>query len=84
SKHYLRRAIKRKYIIKTKVRKMTKRHQEFCKKAEALGYEVREYNGRNFHTGYGIVVDNVMDIIADLGMKGLMWDNMGLQFILYI
>ncbi|MGL4562010.1 MAG: hypothetical protein ACRCV0_06975 [Brevinema sp.] len=44
---------------------MTKRHQEFCKKAEALGYEVRAYNGRNFHKGYGIVVD--------LGMKGLLW-----------
>ncbi|MGL4387980.1 MAG: hypothetical protein ACRCTJ_01125 [Brevinema sp.] len=63
---------------------MTKRHQEFCKKAEALGYEVQEYNGRNFHKGYGIVVDNVMDTIVDLGIKGLMWDNMGIQFIVYV
>ena len=63
---------------------MTPRQIEFCKKAETLGYEVQEYNGRNFHRGYGIVVDNVMNAVADLGMKGLLWDNMGLQFILYV
>ena len=63
---------------------MTPKQKEFCEKAENLGYEVREYNGRNFHKGYGIVVENVMNAVAELGMKGLLWDNMGLQFILYI
>lgn len=63
---------------------MTDRHKEFCRKARKLGYEPQEYSGRNFHRGYGIVVDNVMDTIADLGMKGVMWDNMGLQFIVYV
>lgn len=70
--------------------KMTARQKEFCKKvgtpfrAEKLGYTAQEYNGRNFHRGYGIVVDNVMDATAGLGMKGLLWDNMGLQYILYV
>ncbi|MGL5956810.1 MAG: hypothetical protein ACRC0X_09495 [Brevinema sp.] len=60
---------------------MTVREKEFCNKAKKLGYEVQKYHGRNFHRSYGIIVDNVMDTIAELGMKGLKWDNMGLRFI---
>ncbi len=64
--------------------KMTKRQREFCEKAEELGYEVREYHGRNRHKGYGIIVDNAMNAAAELGIKNLLWDNMGLKFIVYV
>lgn len=64
--------------------KITPRQQEFIEKSINLGYEPIEYHGRNFHRGYGIVVDNINDVIAELGMKGLRSDNMGLQYIVYI
>ena len=58
---------------------------KFTEKAESLGYEVEGYSGRCM---YGrecpsITVDDVHDTIAEIGMKGLKSDNMGLSYIVY-
>ena len=65
--------------------KLKAREVKFVKKAEALGYEVRVYSGRSM---YGrecpsVTVNNPNDFIAEIGMKGLKIDNMGLSYIVY-
>ena len=61
------------------------KEEEFRKKAEKLGYKVQEYSGRGMFgiECPGVVVDNPMDFIAEMGLKGLKIDNMGLQYIVY-
>lgn len=61
------------------------KEEEFRKKAEELGYEVREYSGRGMFGREcpGVVVDNPLNFVAEIGMKGLKIDNMGLQYIVY-
>ncbi len=61
------------------------REKEFTEKAIELGYEVNPYSGRCM---YGeecpsVVVDNPNDFIAEMGMKGLKVDNMGLKYVVY-
>lgn len=61
------------------------KEKEFKRKAEKLGYEVRSYSGRGM---FGIecpsvTVDNYLNFIAEIGMKGLKIDNMGLQWVVY-
>lgn len=57
----------------------------FTEKAQELGYEVKLYSGRGM---YGrecpsVVVSNPNDFIAEMGIKGLKVDNMGLDFVVY-
>lgn len=57
----------------------------FRRKAKKLGYEVKLYSGRGM---YGrecpsVTVDNYLDFIAEIGIKGLKVDNMGLQYVVY-
>lgn len=59
--------------------------EKFRKKAEKLGYKVQDYSGR-FMFGRkcpSVTVDNPMDFIAEIGLKGLKVDNMGFQYIVY-
>lgn len=61
------------------------REKEFTETAIELGYEVNPYSGRFM---YGeecpsVVVDNPNDFIAEMGMKGLKIDNMGLDYVVY-
>lgn len=62
-----------------------KKEKEFRIKAESLGYEVIEYSGRGMFGVKcpGVVVSNPMDFIAEMGIKGLKTDNMGLDYIVY-
>jgi hypothetical protein len=64
---------------------MTARDKKFKEKAESLGYKVREYSGRNMfgRVCLGATVDNPNDFIAEMGMKGLKVDQMGLSYIVY-
>lgn len=62
------------------------KEEEFKNKAEELGYEVREdYSGRGMFGRKcpAVVVDNYLDFIAEIGIKGLKVDNMGLQWVVY-
>ena len=64
---------------------ISKKEKIFTEKAEELGYEVKMYSGRGM---FGmecpsVTVCNVNDFIAEMGMKGLKWDNMGLDFVVY-
>ena len=45
----------------------------FRRKAEQLGYEVRDYSGRGMFGREcpSVTVDNPYDFIAEIGMKGL-------------
>ena len=65
---------------------MNKKNEDFKKKAESLGYVVRDYSGRGMYgkSCYGVTVDNFNDFIAEMGMKGLKVDNMGRSFIVYV
>lgn len=59
--------------------------KKFIQKAKKLGYGIRTYSGRFM---YGrecpaVVVDDPYDFIAEMGMKGLKVDNMGLQYVVY-
>lgn len=65
--------------------KPTQREQKFIKKAEAAGYTVRTYSGRGMYGREcpGVTVDNANDFIAEMGMKGLKVDSMGLSQIVY-
>lgn len=58
---------------------------KFRKKAESLGYKVRTYSGRGMYGRIcpGVTVENANDFIAEMGMKNLKVDNMGLSFIVY-
>jgi len=65
--------------------KMNK-EDEFRKKAKKLGYKVREdYSGRGMFGREcpSVTVDNYLDFMAEIGMKGLKVDNMGLQWVVY-
>jgi len=61
------------------------KEKEFRIKAKKLGYEVQNYSGRMMFGREcpSVEVDNVNDFIAEIGMKGLKWDNMGLQYVVY-
>ncbi len=64
---------------------MSKKDEDFKAKAIELGYEVNPYSGRGM---YGeecpsVVVENPNDFIAEMGMKGLKVDNMGLRYVVY-
>jgi len=65
---------------------MTKKEEEFKRKAEELGYEVKDYSGRGMFGREcpSVTVENYLDFIAEVGMKGLKVDNMGLQWVVYI
>ena len=56
---------------------------EFKEKAEELGYEVEDYSGRGMlgRICPSVTVDNYLDIIAEMCMKGLNVDNMGLRWV---
>lgn len=61
------------------------KENKFTEKAEELGYEIKPYLGR-FMFGRecpSVVVDNPNDFIAEMGMKGLKIDNMGLDYVVY-
>ncbi len=64
---------------------MTDKETKFTEKAQELGYEVVPYSGRGMFGKEcpSVTVDNVMDFIAEMGMKGLKWDNMGLSYVVY-
>ena len=55
----------------------------FRRKAQQLGYEIRDYSGRGMFGREcpSVTVENYLDFIAEIGMKGLKVDNMGLQFV---
>ncbi len=57
----------------------------FKNAAEFLGYEVVDYSGRGMFGRKcpSVVVDNYLDFIAEVGMKGLKVDNMGLKWVVY-
>ena len=61
------------------------RDKRFRKKAEKLGYKVRTYSGRGMYGRQclGITVDQPNTVIAEIGMRGLKIDNMGLSYIVY-
>ncbi len=61
------------------------KEEEFKRKAEQLGYEVKEYSGRGMFGRIcpSVTVDNYLDFIAEMGMKGLKVDNMGLMYVVY-
>ena len=65
--------------------KVKTKEAKFTRKAEKLGYSVKPYSGRCMYgrSCPSVVVDNVMDFIAEMGMKGLRWDSRGLQYIVY-
>ena len=58
---------------------------DFRTKAEELGYEVRDYSGRGMFGREcpSVTVENYLDFIAEMGLKGLKVDNMGLQYVVY-
>ncbi len=58
---------------------------DFKERAEELGYEVEDYSGRGMfgRTCPSVTVDNYLDFIAEMGMKGLEVDNMGLKYVVY-
>ncbi len=58
---------------------------DFKERAEELGYEVEDYSGRGMfgRTCPSVTVDNYLDFIAEMGMKGLKVDNMGLRWVVY-
>ncbi len=61
------------------------RETKFKEKAEELGYEVYLYSGR-FMFGRecpAVTISNPNDFIAEMGMKGLRIDNMGLDYVVY-
>ncbi len=64
---------------------MSKKDEEFRAKAESLGYKVDDYSGRGMYGRYcpSVVVKNPNDFIAEMGMKGLKVDNMGLKYVVY-
>ncbi len=64
---------------------LSKKEQKFTEKAQELGYEVKQYSGRGMFgvTCPSVETNNVMDFIAEIGMKGLKWDNMGLSYVVY-
>ena len=64
---------------------MTEKEEEFKRKAEELGYEVKGYSGRGMFGEIcpSVTVENYLDFIAEIGMKGLKVDNMGLQWVVY-
>ena len=65
---------------------LSKKEQKFVEKAEELGYEVdMSYSGRGMFgaTCPSVTVNNPNDFIAEMGMKGLKWDNMGLSYVVY-
>jgi hypothetical protein len=67
------------------IEEMIENEKEFREKAESLGYKVKEYSGR-FMFGRecpSVVVENYLDFIAEIGMKGLKVDNMGLGYVVY-
>lgn len=57
----------------------------FRRKAQKLGYDVRDYSGRWMfgRTCPSVTVDNYLDFIAEIGIKGLKVDNMGLKYVVY-
>lgn len=57
----------------------------FRRTAQRLGYEVRGYSGRGMFGREcpSVTVENYLDFIAEIGMKGLKVDNMGLQWVVY-
>lgn len=65
-----------------------KTREEFIRAAENMGFEVQPYSGRAM---YGeecpsITLDqyaNVNDVIAELGIRGLRTDSMGLGTVVY-
>ncbi len=59
--------------------------QKFRKKAESLGHTVKEYSGRCMYGRQcpSVVVENAEDFIAEMGMKGLRVDAMGLRSVVY-
>lgn len=62
-----------------------KKEKKFRQKAESLGYKVREYSGRGMFGREcpAVTVENPSDFIAEMGMKGLLTDNMGLKYVVY-
>ena len=65
---------------------LTDNEEKFMNKAESLGYEIEEYSGRGMFGKIcpSVIVDNPMDFIAEIGMKGLFVDNIGLKYVVYI
>lgn len=57
----------------------------FTEKAEELGYEVKTYSGRGMFGRQcpSVTVENPNDFIAEIGIKGLKINNMGLDFVVY-
>lgn len=57
----------------------------FRRKAEQLGYEVKPYSGRYMFGREcpSVQVDNYLDFVAEIGLKGLKIDNMGLRWVIY-
>ncbi len=69
----------------TDIETMTKKEQEFRRKAEELGYEVKEYSERGM---FGRICPSVetydhLNFIAEIGMKNLKVDNIGSLYVVY-
>ena len=64
---------------------MIGKETKFTEKAEELGYAVYQYSGRGMFGRRcpAVTVSNVANFIAEMGMKGLKWDNMGLNYVVY-
>ena len=61
------------------------KEKQFKAKAESLGYDVKDYSGRGMFGREcpSVVVENPNDFIAEMGIKGLKVDNMGLKYVVY-
>lgn len=67
------------------IKEMTSKEKKFVKKAEAAGYKVRSYSGRFMYgrTCPAVSCKSLNDCLAEIGMKGLKVDNLGLGYIVY-
>lgn len=55
---------------------------KFVQDVEDAGYEWREYQGRYYYNGPGVVVSSTCEL-DDVTSVSLQWDNMGLDYIVY-
>jgi len=60
-------------------------HSCFKKEAEAAGFKVEHYNGRNFWKGPAVRVESKEEALSLIRATSvtLQWDNLGLGFIYY-
>lgn len=58
------------------------RYQKFVDECEAAGLEVEHYEGKYFYAGPAVRSNDKIDVIRATTGE-LLWDNMGLGWIVY-